>query len=171
MRLTPLNSGSLIIHIGRVLPENLDPNQLSELIVRAEYTTGIASRADLELVVLPGRIGDIDFDDDVDTNDRIRLRSNWTGVLRHAYPYLEITDKVYADGDIDLDGDIDTLDETMMLQYWTSSMDSAQTTSQFSVPEPSSPFSVLVAFAILTVFRRRGPLASGVQRVHERCAT
>ena len=99
---------------------------------------GVVNDADLAIweanfACDPSRIslpGDVDFDNDVDTADRNRLVTNWTGALPGGPSRL-----CWNDGDFDGDGDVDTADQTQLITNWTGAIANVQV-SNLAVPEP-----------------------------------
>ena len=110
-------------------------------------------------------IGDVDFDDDVDTADRNRVVVNWTGAMQAGTGGF-----TWLDGDFDGDGDIDTADQTSLVRHWTGALEVPANATvglesrTISIPEPS--FTSLWWSAVMAALMARF-IAAGRS---ERCA-
>ncbi len=94
------------------------------------------------MLLAPPRLGDADFDGDVDADDADILASFWQQAATGP-----------GQGDFDGDGDADDLDATILAANWTGPLGAAASTA---VPEPMALVSLLtLVSAGLLAYRRR----------------
>lgn len=151
------------VELGTIVTADSAPSSLSwgghDLLAgtKFHYVGGRIAQAGTNFNAVAGslsqRLGDLDNDTDVDSDDLLQMLTGWTGFLNAPDPTVR-----FEQGDLDGDFDVDSGDLVLFISGWTGAL-AGREASQL-VPEPVLPFwtLALAGGSLLARGRRRRKL-------------